>query len=69
VGDVRRFPIIDNPYVIPGTNGYNNDTFHWASSGSQQSACSVEPGNVEDVGKIVSCIAVLSVEFYAESTD
>ena len=65
VGAVRTFPIIDNPLIIlmsiSGTNGYNNDTSRYANSTFQQSACSVEPGNAEDVGKIVSCNAVLSL--------
>ena len=33
---------------------YQEDISHWAGSSSQVSACSVEPGTVDDVGKIVS---------------
>lgn len=33
---------------------YSEDIEHWVSSSSQPSVCSVEPGNVEDLSKIVS---------------
>ena len=33
---------------------YLKDIGHWATSSTQYAACSVEPGNAEDVGKIVS---------------
>ena len=35
---------------------YVKDVFHWARSSADISACSVEPGSVEDVGKIVRFI-------------
>ena len=38
---------------------YVKDVFHWARSSADISACSVEPGSVEDVGKIVRFILLL----------
>ncbi|KAF8329191.1 hypothetical protein F5887DRAFT_923825 [Amanita rubescens] len=36
-----------------GSNSYDSDIRHWAITGSQRSACTVEPGNANDVGKVV----------------
>ncbi|KAJ7487921.1 FAD dependent oxidoreductase [Mycena latifolia] len=38
---------------LPGSLSYDVDIFHWASSSSDLSACSVEPGTDADVAKIV----------------
>jgi hypothetical protein len=38
----------------PGSLHYLADIHHWASSSSDISACSVEPGTADDVAKIVS---------------
>ncbi len=40
--------------TIIGINHYEQDIHHWASSSSQWSLCSVQPGSAEDVGIIVS---------------
>ena len=42
-----------NCYLVDLLGQYSEDIFHWASSSSQDSVCSVEPGNAEDVGIIV----------------
>jgi hypothetical protein len=38
---------------------YEKDIYHWASSSTQESTCTVEPGTVEDVAKIVHLILVI----------
>ena len=38
---------------------YEKDIYHWASSSTQKSTCTVEPGTLEDVGKIVHFILVI----------
>ena len=47
-----------------GSGGYANGTFYWSVTSTQPSACTVEPGSAEDVGKIVSCV-IVSVECHA----
>ena len=42
-------------HCVTGSSQYEKDTSHYAASSSQRSACSVEPGNVDDIAKIVSC--------------
>ena len=42
-----------------GTIMYEKDIYHWASSSTQKSTCTVEPGTLEDVGKIVHFILVI----------
>lgn len=44
---------------------YEKDIYHWASSSTQKSTCTVEPGTVEDVGKIVH----LSSSFFLQLAD
>ncbi|KAJ7083230.1 FAD-binding domain-containing protein [Mycena epipterygia] len=39
---------------FPGSLSYVTDIFHWASSSSDLSACSVEPGTAADVAKIAN---------------
>ncbi|KAL5514573.1 hypothetical protein ACEPAG_1889 [Sanghuangporus baumii] len=41
----------------PLQSDYTTGIEHWASSSTQDSACSVEPGTAEDVGKILQVIA------------
>ena len=41
-----------------GSPEFDADISHWANSSSQISACSVEPGTPQDVGLIVSAIAI-----------
>ncbi|EJD01924.1 FAD-binding domain-containing protein [Fomitiporia mediterranea MF3/22] len=41
----------------PPELSYTSGISHWASSSSQFSACSVEPGSAEDVGKILQIVA------------
>ena len=42
------------------SSSYDYDNYHYASSSSQPSECSVEPGSVEDVSTIVSSASGLS---------
>ncbi|KAF9512347.1 hypothetical protein BS47DRAFT_1394236 [Hydnum rufescens UP504] len=41
----------------PGSGAYANDTYHWLPSSSQASACSVEPGNIQDVSDILKVLS------------
>ncbi|KAJ3484281.1 hypothetical protein NLI96_g5753 [Meripilus lineatus] len=47
----------------PGSLPYTQDTRHYATSSSQSSACSVEPGNVDDLSKILHIVARQRVPF------
>ena len=40
--------------IFIGSTLYALDVYHYANSSAQQSACTVEPGTANDVGKIVS---------------
>ncbi|KAF9510991.1 hypothetical protein BS47DRAFT_1299511 [Hydnum rufescens UP504] len=51
----------------PGNVPYVNDTSHWVPSSTQASACSVEPGTVEDVSKILKIIGRTSTPFAVKS--
>ncbi|KZT11181.1 FAD-binding domain-containing protein [Laetiporus sulphureus 93-53] len=42
---------------------YIADNFHWASSSSQNSTCSVEPGTAEDVGTILQILGEAQTAF------
>ena len=41
---------------------YNKDVQHWAGSSSDTAVCSVEPGSVSDLSKIVS----LSILYFTQ---
>ncbi|KAJ7581443.1 FAD dependent oxidoreductase [Mycena floridula] len=45
------------------TGNYAKDLNHWASSSSQLSKCSVEPGNIEDVGIILNILHANTTPF------
>jgi hypothetical protein len=46
---------------------YSYDISHASISSTQASACSVEPGSAEDVGKIVRCLYSESIiRFFAD---
>ncbi|KAI0825970.1 FAD-binding domain-containing protein [Irpex lacteus] len=47
----------------PGSINYAEDNEHWMSSSTQQSACSVEPGTPEDVGKILHIVGANKTPF------
>ena len=47
-----------------GSGGYANDNLHPAVTGSQPSACTVEPGSASDVGEIVNRV-IVSVDCHA----
>ncbi|KAI0700209.1 FAD-binding domain-containing protein [Cytidiella melzeri] len=47
----------------PGAFHYTVDLEHWASSSSQISACSVEPGTAEDLGKILQIVGSTGTPF------
>ncbi|GJE93062.1 FAD dependent oxidoreductase [Phanerochaete sordida] len=57
--------VISNTSAVfwPGTPSYNNDTHHWANSSSAESACSVEPGSAQDVGKILQILGSTMTPF------
>ncbi|KAJ7789379.1 FAD dependent oxidoreductase [Mycena olivaceomarginata] len=46
-----------------GSLSYTSDIFHWASSSSDISACSVEPGTAADVGKILQIVGASRTPF------
>ncbi|KAI0048657.1 FAD-binding domain-containing protein [Auriscalpium vulgare] len=47
----------------PGSTNYDADIAHWAFSSTQNSACSVEPGTAEDVGKILQIVGAARTPF------
>ncbi|KAF8329196.1 FAD-binding domain-containing protein [Amanita rubescens] len=51
----------------PGSSTYDNDIYHWASSSSALSACTVEPGTAEDVGKILQILGETRTSFGVKS--
>ncbi|KAK2460201.1 hypothetical protein APHAL10511_007792 [Amanita phalloides] len=46
---------------------YDKDIYHWASSSTQESACTVEPGTAEDVGKILRILDQTRTPFAVKS--
>ncbi|THH04310.1 hypothetical protein EW145_g5616 [Phellinidium pouzarii] len=48
---------------FPLSNEYTADNYHWASSSTQISACSVEPGTAEDVGVILQILGETQTPF------
>ncbi|KAK2462603.1 hypothetical protein APHAL10511_005336 [Amanita phalloides] len=51
----------------PGGKVYDSDIFHWVSSSTQQSACSVEPGSARDVGRILQILGANRTPFGVKS--
>jgi hypothetical protein len=51
---LTHFHLQHPSYNFSGNQSYADDTYHWLPSSSEGSACSVEPGSVEDVSKIVN---------------
>ncbi|KAI0065248.1 FAD-binding domain-containing protein [Artomyces pyxidatus] len=47
----------------PGSANYTADNAHFMVSSSQNSTCSVEPGNVEDVSRILRIIGIFRTPF------
>ncbi|EPS98357.1 hypothetical protein FOMPIDRAFT_83615 [Fomitopsis schrenkii] len=47
----------------PADWGYIATNFHWLSSSTQQSYCSVEPGTVEDLGAVLRTLSENDVQF------
>ncbi|KAK0184493.1 hypothetical protein F5146DRAFT_1170387 [Armillaria mellea] len=47
----------------PGSSSYIADNEHWATSSSQASKCSVEPGTAEDVGIILGVLGETKTPF------
>ena len=47
-----------------GSESYVKDTHHWGLVAAQPSACTVEPGDARDVGKMVS-LSIILVNFHA----
>ena len=43
----------ESAVFYPGSAGYAIDNYHWQPSGALDSACTVEPANVDDVSAIV----------------
>ncbi|RDX52375.1 FAD dependent oxidoreductase [Lentinus brumalis] len=52
-----HFPVLDL------NAAYVKDIGHWASSSTQQAACSVEPGTAEDVGTILQILGKTNTPF------
>ncbi|KAK2462598.1 hypothetical protein APHAL10511_005331 [Amanita phalloides] len=53
--------------VSPIEVAYDSDIFHWASSSTQQSTCSVEPGSARDVGRILQILGENGTPFGVKS--
>ncbi|KAH9931578.1 FAD dependent oxidoreductase [Fomitopsis serialis] len=51
----------------PNTANYDLDNYHFASSSSQASECSVEPGTVEDVATIIKIVGMTRTPFAVKS--
>ncbi|KAF8724704.1 hypothetical protein AX14_008667 [Amanita brunnescens Koide BX004] len=51
----------------PDSVHYNHDIYHWARSSSAFSACTVEPGTAEDVGKILQILGRTRTPFGVKS--
>lgn len=51
----------------PGSANYTSDIFHWYPSSTQQSACSVEPGTVADVARILVHVGATRTPFAVKS--
>ncbi|GJE93063.1 FAD dependent oxidoreductase [Phanerochaete sordida] len=47
----------------PGSPSYTQDNLHWATSSSDVSTCSVEPGTAQDVGKILQILGTTKTPF------
>jgi len=47
----------------PGTAHYLEDIEHWATSSTQNSTCSVEPGTAQDVGTILQILGSTNTSF------
>ncbi|KAG1748361.1 FAD dependent oxidoreductase [Suillus paluster] len=50
-----------------GSSAYMKDNYHWASSSSQVSACSFEPGTTEDLAKAVQILGDTRTPFAIKS--
>ncbi|TFK49560.1 FAD dependent oxidoreductase [Heliocybe sulcata] len=48
---------------LPGLGSFYQDIGHWATSSTQQAACSVQPGSTQDLGKIMQIIAATNSSF------
>ncbi|KAK2462601.1 hypothetical protein APHAL10511_005334 [Amanita phalloides] len=51
----------------PGASVYHTDIYHWASSSTQEPACTVEPGTAEDVGEILRILGQTRTPFAVKS--
>ncbi|KAG1748462.1 uncharacterized protein EDB91DRAFT_1315197 [Suillus paluster] len=52
---------------VSGSLVYLKDNYHWASSSSQLSACSFEPGTTEDLGKVLQILGETKTPFAIKS--
>ncbi|KIL58355.1 hypothetical protein M378DRAFT_170711 [Amanita muscaria Koide BX008] len=50
-----------------GTAAYQKDIYHWASSSTQHSACTVEPGSVRDVANVLQIVGQTQTPFAVKS--
>ncbi|KZT73288.1 FAD-binding domain-containing protein [Daedalea quercina L-15889] len=53
----------ESTVYYPGSDEYTAGNYHWALSSSINSTCSVEPGTVEDVGKILTILGSTQTPF------
>ncbi|KAM6499467.1 hypothetical protein JOM56_004975, partial [Amanita muscaria] len=51
----------------PGTAVYERDIYHWASSSTQHSTCTVEPGSVQDIANILQIVGQTRTPFGVKS--
>lgn len=51
----------------PGSANYTTDIFHWFLSSTQQSACVVEPGIVDDVARVLKLVGTTRTPFAVKS--
>ncbi|KAK7033989.1 hypothetical protein VNI00_012418 [Paramarasmius palmivorus] len=62
-GQIQKAISSASELFYPGSEGYDRDIAHWAPSSSQQAACSVEPGNTDDLSKIIQIIGSTRAKF------
>ncbi|KAF8630782.1 hypothetical protein AX15_002730 [Amanita polypyramis BW_CC] len=57
----------ESEVFYPLSETYYKDIYHWASSSTQESVCTVEPGTAEDLGKILQILGQNRTSFAIKS--
>ncbi|KAK2462597.1 hypothetical protein APHAL10511_005330 [Amanita phalloides] len=66
--DVQKTCVFDFTADATGVyKAYKDDIFHWASTNTAHSACSVEPGSTKDVGRILHILGESRTPFGVKS--